>query len=157
MEHAYSFKDAQEVVGSITKGFASFWETECQNIKASLVTLDKDGTGRVTLSDFYGANTDGEWRFGESENYLRELGALDESSSLRGKQVIIPNYLHGANNCIVSTSNYLVCCVNECEDTMNDIEAAVGGPVASPETILPLVGNMTNWDDDGPEFDEAMQ
>lgn len=155
MEHRYSFEDARVAVGSITRTFASFWETECQNIKASLVALDKDGSGRIPLSDFYGANAEGEWRFGESESYLRELGALDESSSIRGKQVIIPNYLHGANNCIVSTANYLVCCINECEEIMNDIEDSVGGPVALPEVVLPLVGNMTNWNDDGPEFDDA--
>merc|ERR1740123_195247 len=117
-------------------------------IKSSLVALDKTGTGRVSLSDFYGANADGEWRFGESESYLRELGALDESSAWRGKQVIIPNYLQGTSNCIVSTQNYLVCCINECEEILGEIEAAVGAPVAQPDNILELIQNTTNYDDE---------
>lgn len=153
----YTFEDAHEAVGAITKQFASFWETECQTIKQSLVALDKTGTGRISLPDFYGANSDGEWRFGESEAYLRELGALDESSVWRGKQVIIPNYLQGASNCIVMNSHYLVCCINECETVLNDVEDAIGAPVADPEQILPLVGNMSNLEDEQPKLDEALK
>jgi len=153
----YSFDDAHEAVSSITKNFASFWESECQVIKDSLVGMDTTGTGRVSLSDFYGANADGEWRFGESEAYLRELGALDESSAWRGKQVIIPNYIQSASNCIVATPHYLVCCTNECEAVLNEIEDAIGAPVAEPELILPLVGNMTNFDDEAPKVDEALK
>eukprot|EP00929_Paragymnodinium_shiwhaense_P022490 TRINITY_DN1435_c0_g1_i1.p2 TRINITY_DN1435_c0_g1~~TRINITY_DN1435_c0_g1_i1.p2 ORF type:complete len:563 (+),score=151.00 TRINITY_DN1435_c0_g1_i1:75-1763(+) len=153
----YSFEEAQEAVGGVTKKFASFWENECQVIKDSLVAFDKAGTGRIALSDFYGANADGEWRFGESESYLRELGALDESSSAKGKQVIIPNYLQGASNCIVATSHYLICCVNECEPVLNEIEAAVGGPIASPEQILDLVANMTGLDDEAPTIDANLR
>merc|ERR1719262_1569686 len=146
MESMYDFDDAHEIVATITKTFGSYWESECQLIKKSLQALDKTGTGRVRLSDFYGANSDGEWRFGESEAYLRDLGALDESSSWRGKQVIIPNYMQGASNCIVSTAHYLVCCSNECEGILNEVEDAVGGPVADPAMILQLVGNMSDFE-----------
>ncbi|CAK9051983.1 unnamed protein product [Durusdinium trenchii] len=101
------------------------------------------GTGRVPLSKFYGKSiTDAEWRFGESESYLRELGALDETSWL-GKQVIIPNYIQGASNCIVTASHYSICCINECEPIMAEIEAAVVQPMADVEELLSLVGNMT--------------
>merc|ERR1719327_407851 len=149
----YSFEDAHEAVTGITKKFASFWESECQLIKESLVALDKTGTGRVSLSDFYGANADGEWRFGESESYLREMGALDETSRWRGKQVIIPNYMQAASNCIVSTPHYLVCCQNHCESLLEEIELAVGAPMASPSELLAVVGNMTaqtSLEDDAP-------
>eukprot|EP00928_Gymnodinium_smaydae_P039625 TRINITY_DN2702_c0_g1_i2.p1 TRINITY_DN2702_c0_g1~~TRINITY_DN2702_c0_g1_i2.p1 ORF type:complete len:570 (-),score=103.34 TRINITY_DN2702_c0_g1_i2:89-1798(-) len=147
MEHRYSFHDAHEAVASITKTFASFWEAECQSIKTSLVALDKSGTGRIALSDFYAANAAGEWRFGESEAYLRELGALDETSP-RDKYVVIPNYLLGANNCIITNSHYFVCCVNECEEVLNEIEESIGSSVASPEDIMRPLSNMTNFDDE---------
>jgi len=148
MTREYSFQDAHRAVGSITKSFAFYWESECQTIKSALVDLDKTGTGRVALSEFYGANVDGEWRFGESEAYLRELGALDESNAQKGKQVIIPNYMLGASNCIVTTEHYLVCCVNECESTLNEIESAIGAPLADPDDIAFLVGNMSTYEDD---------
>merc|ERR1719440_847863 len=153
---SYSFEDVHEAVGGITKTFASFWETECQAIKGSLSALDKTGSGRIRLADFYGANSDGEWRFGESESYLRELGALDESSAWRGKQVILPNYLLGASNCIVTTKHYLVCCVNECETVLNEVEDAVGAPTALPDEILPLVLGMSSYNDEPPKIDQAL-
>jgi len=153
----YSFADAHEVVTSITRSFASFWEDECQVIKQSLVAMDRSGTGRLSLTDFYGANADGEWRFGESETYLRDLGALDESSVSRGKQVIIPNYLQGASNCIVAASHYLICCVSECEAVLNEVEDAVGGPLAKPQDILTLVGNMTGIDEEPTKLDATLR
>jgi hypothetical protein len=149
----YSFDDAHEIVTGITKNFASFWESECSSLKATLVTMDSSGTGRVPLSRFYASALDSEWRFGESEEYLRELGLLDESSAWRGKQVIIPNYIQAASNCIVSSPHYLVCCVDECEGILREIETAVRAPVATPDLLLAVVGNMTSQttlDDDQP-------
>merc|ERR1719409_2596245 len=86
MMRRYSYMHVQEVVHAITTHLASFWERECQDVKESLSSVDRTGTGRVSLSDFYGANLNGEWRFAESEQYLREVGALDESSTWHGKQ-----------------------------------------------------------------------
>jgi len=152
----YSFEDAHAVVGTITSSFASFWESECQEMKRKLSTLDRQHTGRVPLSKFYGKSlTDSEWRFGESESYLRDLGALDETSWL-GKQVIIPNYIQGANNCIVAASHYMICCINECEPIMAEIETEVGAPLARPTQLLELVGNMTLADDDGLKLDASL-
>jgi len=140
----FTFDDAHEVAGGITKSFASFWESECVSMKDSLVAMDTDFDGRVPLSKFYGKGMDSEWRFGESEAYLRELGALDESSVWKGKQVIIPNYLQAASNCIVSTPHYLVCCAAECEAFLGEIEAAVGAPMSEPALIRAIVGNMSS-------------
>ncbi|CAE8648324.1 unnamed protein product [Polarella glacialis] len=138
----YSFQDAHAVVGGITKSFASFWESECVDMNVLLTGMDPKHTGRVPLSKFYGTGLDSEWRFGESESYLRQLGALDESSST--KQVIIPNYIQSASNCIVTTSHYMVCCANDCDPILADVEAAIGKPTAQPEQLLSLVGNMTS-------------
>merc|ERR1719190_216749 len=112
-------------------------------MKEALIEMDVHGTGRVPLSKFYRTAIDGESRFAESEQYLRELGVLDETSSWRGKQVIIPNYIQAASNCIISTSHYLLCCANECEGILSEIEASVGASQATPEELLALVGNMT--------------
>lgn len=139
----FTFEDAHEVVGSITKSFASYWESECQDMKSLLVEMDPQGTGRVPLSKFYGNGLDGEWRFGESEAYLRDMGVLDETSAWRGKQVIIPNYIQASSNCIVSTSHYLVCCINDCESLLGEIEVAIGSPLALPSEVVALVKNMT--------------
>lgn len=142
LSQRYNFEDAHEVVSGMTRSFASFWESECTSMKDALVSMDAHRTGRVPLSSFYASALDSEWRFGESEGYLRELGALDESSP-RGKQVIIPNYIQAASNCIVSAPHYLVCCMNYCEGRLSELEAAVAAPTAEPAQILALVANMS--------------
>merc|ERR1719486_533973 len=127
-------------------------------MKDALVSMDSHHTGRVPLSMFYNTAVNTDWRFGESESYLRELGALDESSSITGPQVIIPNYIQATSNCIVSTSHYLVCCQNECEEILGEIELALASPTASPKEILAFVANMTSRgsiEDD--ESDESPQ
>lgn len=153
----FTLDDAHEVVSEITHSFASFWETECQNIKTSLLELDKFNNGRVRLVDFYGSNMDGEWRFGESEAYLRELGALDDTSYSRGPQVIIPNYLQGTSNCIASTPHYHVCCVNECEVILDGIERQVGAPVANADSLLAIVSNESGYSEDPKELTGALK
>lgn len=149
----YSFNDAHEIAGGITRSFQSYWQSECDSMKSALVTMDSHHTGRVPLSKFYNTAINTDWRFGESESYLRELGALDETSTWLGAQVIIPNYLQATSNCIVSTPHYLVCCVNECESLMGEIETSLDSPTALPSGILDVVGSMTSQqslDDDEP-------
>mmetsp|Transcript_120859 Transcript_120859/g.189573 ORF Transcript_120859/g.189573 Transcript_120859/m.189573 type:complete len:652 (-) Transcript_120859:31-1986(-) len=149
----YSFDDAHQIVGGITKTFQSFWQSECEGMKDALVSMDKHHTGRVPLSKFYNYSINNDWRFGESEAYLRELGALDETSRWLGPQVIIPNYLQATSNCIVSTPHYLICCQNECEGLLDEIELAIDAPTALPSQILDVVRSMsqiTTLDEDEP-------
>jgi len=138
----FSFADGQRVVNHITTGFGHWWEQECQAIKKTLTNLDTEGSGRVPLSSFYRSAMGGEWRFGESEAYLRELGALDDSSVFRGPQVIIPNYLLAASNCIVTSTYYFVCCVNECESLLQVVEDRIKSPVATVEELIPVVESL---------------
>jgi len=159
MDQRYTFSDTHEVVGGITRTFQHYWESECASMKHQLVEMDRDGNGRVSLSDFYGTGMDQDWRFGESEDYLRQLGVLDETSPWRGKQVIIPNYLQAASNCIVSTSHYLVCCMNECEGLLGELEQQIGRPTASPEDILDIVANLSSsssLDDEPPNLNDGL-
>jgi len=156
----YSFEDVHQVVGGITRSFQSYWQSECDTMKDTLVGMDKHSTGRVPLSKFYGTGLDLDWRFGESEAYLRELGALDESSSWMGPQVIIPNYIQATSNCIISRPHYLVCCVNECESLLGELESAIKAPTALPSAILDFVRTMTSQTtldhDEPPHLDKNM-
>ena len=74
----------------------------------------------------------------------RELGAVDESSSWLGAQVVIPNYIQANLNCMVSTAHYLVCCEAECERLMGEIKSAIQAPEALPEAIVNTVRRMTS-------------
>jgi len=71
--------------------------------------------------------------------------------------VIIPNYMQAASNCIVSTSHYLVCCVNECESILNDVETAVGSPLAHAHDVLSVIRNMSSFDNMPPKLDDVLK
>jgi len=157
----YSYDEVHKIIGGTTRSFQSYWQSECETMKDALVSMDKHATGRVPLSNFYSTAINSDWRFGESEAYLRELGALDETSKWIGPQVLIPNYLQATSNCIISTAHYLVCCVNECETLLGEIEDAIQAPSALPATLLDLVRNMTSQTtldhDEGPHLDKHME
>jgi hypothetical protein len=143
MSLRYSLGDVHQIVGRIVKGFASFWRSECDWMQEALVRMDSRGTGRVPLSRFYSGTLGGEWRFSESESYLRDMGALDETSAWRGKEVIIPNYIQAASNCMVTGPHYLLCCQGSCGDILAEVEAGIGGPTASPGEIFALMQNIS--------------
>lgn len=105
--------------------------------------LDPDGSGRVPLNTFHTQPDGAVYQFTESRDYLRRVGALDET--VKGNpRVLIANYVAGPSNCIASSSYYSVCCLNECEGILNELEGAVQAPTASPEHLLRLVGDISS-------------
>merc|ERR1740120_475444 len=103
--------------------------------------MEDGDSGRVLLKDFYGNALGGAWQFTESVEYLRELGALDESDPKR-KSVIISNYVNSPSNCLASSGIYSVCCLNECEGLSGYIEKEIGEPDAEPRKLLSLVSKL---------------
>lgn len=71
------------------------------------------------------------WLFGHVV-VKRRPQSLASSTKPRSaaRQVIIPNYIQAASNCIVSGQHYLVCCVNDCEVMLDEIERKVAAPTA---------------------------
>jgi len=127
----------------IGERFGNFQDQECQQIKASLVTIEQPGTGRVRLSDFYKPAMDGQWQFQESVAYLRQLGALDESDPAK-PSVIIANYISSPSNCIASSSFYSVCCMDECEGLLTHLEQKIAAPQATSTQIATLVSELSS-------------
>jgi hypothetical protein len=134
--------DIETVIAEIGERYGRFQDTECRMLKDWLVEIEDTsigGAGRVRIADFYGkALHDGKWQFSESVDYLRQLGALDESES-SNPRVIIPNYISGPSNCVASSAYYSVCCLDECESILGQIEQKIAAPSALPKTITRLV------------------
>merc|ERR1719235_2966144 len=108
------------------------------------------GSGRVSLGNFYSGSKGKTWQFTESVETLREIGALDETSLVKGPQVLISNYLAQPTNCIATSAYYSICCLNECEAVMNEIEHAVQAPTASADRLLGIVQNISTSTVDAP-------
>merc|ERR1719277_575835 len=133
------FTDVETVIAEIGERYGRFQDMECRQLKDWLVEVEDTsvgGAGRVRIADFYGrALHDGKWQFSETVDYLRQLGALDESdpSNLR---VIIPNYISGPSNCVASSAYYSVCCLDECESILGQLEQRIAAPQALPTAII---------------------
>ena len=54
--------------------------------------------------------------------------------------VIVPNYLTSRPNCVQTTRLYAVCCRNEFEDLMGQLERSIAAPTATPERIVEVMG-----------------
>merc|ERR1719428_2305019 len=134
--------DIEAVVEEIGERYGRFQDIECRQLKNWLVEVEDTsvgGAGRVRIADFYGrALHDGKWQFSETVDYLRQLGALDESDS-SNLRVIIPNYISGPSNCVASSAYYSVCCLDECEGILGQLEEKIASPEASVSTILSRV------------------
>merc|ERR1719436_526229 len=141
-EKEITFQNVASVVEEVGERYGRWQDKECRTLKNDLVAMEHRGTGRVRLADFYGsALKHGNWQFSESIDYLRQLGALDESdpSNLR---VIIPNYVNSPSNCVASSNYYHVCCIDECEDILGHLEEKLGAPEATPTEIAELVAAL---------------
>jgi hypothetical protein len=137
-----SFTLMQDVVEEVGERFGRFQDAECRQMKDQLVALGDHGIGRVGLADFYRpALNDNSFAFQESLDYLRELGALDETDPT-SPSVIVPNYVNAPSNCIASSSFYSVCCLDECEQLMGHLESKIQAPEASVQQILDVVSKL---------------
>jgi len=140
----------------IGEQFGGVQHKDCQDLKSSLLTLEHRGTGRVRLPDFYHGTPGSGWAFHESVDYLRDIGALDESSPDDPK-VIIPNYMGAAPNCVTSLSSYYsVCCKDECEGLLSKLEDDIKAPEASSERIAALVAGLPSSSRTAPRQLSAM-
>jgi hypothetical protein len=139
----FDFSSLAKVVKSVGEEFGSFQDMECRQLKDALTSVEFAGSGRVKLSEFYKPSANGAWQFQESVPYLRQLGALDESDP-NAMSVVMVNYLHSQTNCIASSGYYSVCCKDECEGLIGQLEEKLQAPEATPPAITSIVENMAS-------------
>jgi len=137
---AYKFEETADIVNALAHNYGKWQNRDCVAMKEHLMTLNSRGTGRVTLKRFYEPTEKSAYQFHESLDYLRSIGALDESNG--SPQVRIANYVAGPTNCIAQSAYYSVCCLSECEALMNELEGKVQSPKASPEQLFRLVSDL---------------
>jgi hypothetical protein len=132
------------IVKDFGEQYADFNDLECKDLKSTLISMEGGSRkpGRIPLADFYKKTRHTHWKFTESRDYLRALGALDESDPVR-PHVIVSNYVTSFNNCLQATGIYSVCCRTECEQLMGKLEQNISSPSATPERIAAVVGTFS--------------
>jgi hypothetical protein len=137
------FSMAVRVTEAIGTLFGSFNDRECNDLKSTLTAIEDKRPGRVLLSTFYKMGLHTHWQFTEKIEYLRALGVLDES--VEGQPaVLLPNYLASRPNCLEASTFYAVCCRNECEDLLSQIEREVKAPTSTAEELIRLVAKVSS-------------
>merc|ERR1719195_61146 len=141
VRHENTFEKQVSFLQEFGHRLGTFQNLECRRLKDQLVEMEDVGTGRVPLTRFYGGVLNGEFQFTESVEYLRHMGALDDANPNR-MSVVIPNYIRSQSNCLAGSSFYSVCCFDECEGLLGQVEREVQGPSAPPSQIIAVVSNM---------------
>lgn len=121
--------------------YGSWQVPECRELKQMLLDKEDHGTGRVRLADFYQAGLDGKWQFRESVEWLREMGALEDTASGEPR-VIIENYIAGPSNSAGSSPLHDVRCPSECESLLEQLERQVAAPAVAPSRLAELVAAL---------------
>eukprot|EP00928_Gymnodinium_smaydae_P023562 TRINITY_DN193_c0_g1_i5.p1 TRINITY_DN193_c0_g1~~TRINITY_DN193_c0_g1_i5.p1 ORF type:complete len:550 (-),score=83.83 TRINITY_DN193_c0_g1_i5:77-1726(-) len=131
------------VVEEIGERYGRWQNKGCIRLKSKLMEMETPGTGRVPLDTFWQGYVDEVplWPFRESLEHLQQLGALDDTAAPH-YSVAIPNYLLSASNCLAGSRYYDVCCLNECEEILGEIELRVDAATAPPGHLAELVANL---------------
>jgi len=141
-------KVALRVVEQIADHFTTkVKEPRCQEMKENLLESERADTGRLLLADFYRAGlqvVDTGLFYVESKEYLRAIGALDETDSVWGPKVMVPNYVQARSNCMAKSHTYSVCCINECENLYGHLERGISAAGSSPARIAHLVKALSS-------------
>merc|ERR1719401_1966056 len=146
----YSFDASVAFVQDMSHNFVNFQNLECMSLKSRLVDMDRQGSGRVLLRDFYaGFKDDPSHHFAESVDYLRNLGALDDRDLTR-TSVVIPNYIISKTNCLAASGFYSICCSNECEGLTRHLEIEIAAPSATPARIAEVISSLSSDTVDAP-------
>jgi len=140
VRHVNHFDDIVGFMEQFGQQFGSFQTIECLHMKERLMDLESGGSGRVPLTRFYGAASS-EFHFSETLEYLRHTHSVDESDPSR-PTIIIPNYINSKSNCMKASAFYSICCPDECERLMAQIEREISSPIAPPMRIAQVVSTL---------------
>jgi len=136
------FNALSAVAEEIGATYGTYNKKTCGTLKAALLNIESQKAGRVRLSDFYEVGRTGTFGFSEKVDYLRVLGALDETDPNQ-LHVIVPNYVSSRPNCLAASELYAICCSNECEDLMTKLESSIAAETALPGQIIHLVSDLS--------------
>lgn len=136
----YDFALLRQILSKFGQRLGALEDTECKVMKKKMTSLeDEHGSGTVRLGDFYGDQA--EYHFTEAPSFLRRSGVLDESVPDDPK-VLIPNYLANPSNCVTPAGYYSICCFDECESLMDQVEKSLAAPMGSSEQIAMVVSGL---------------
>ena len=91
----------------IGERYGRWQDTECREMKNTLVKIETTGSVRVPLDRFYARGVDdANWQFLASVPYLGPFGGLDNADPQHMSDIIL-NYVDSLSNCFISLEFFL--------------------------------------------------
>lgn len=143
---SYSFETSAKIVDRMAADYGRWQDESCKLMRDAFDSKDPDGSGRVSLSDFYSIKTPG-FALTESKEQLRKLGMLDESLPDH-PTVRTANYVLSSANCGEFSNYYHVCCMSGCSIIMSQLEAEFQAPSVALERLLKALRNISTTSDE---------
>jgi len=134
---------ATEIASNVPLTYQGAFLNVCQELKSTLIGLEGNTPGRIRLPAFYRQGLSGRWRFSERPEYLRSLGALDETDPEQ-PLVITTNYILSRTNCFQASPFYAICCPVECWDLMGKLEEQFQAPTANTSRLAGAIEQLAS-------------
>eukprot|EP00927_Polykrikos_kofoidii_P078661 TRINITY_DN75469_c0_g1_i1.p1 TRINITY_DN75469_c0_g1~~TRINITY_DN75469_c0_g1_i1.p1 ORF type:complete len:575 (-),score=86.21 TRINITY_DN75469_c0_g1_i1:116-1738(-) len=143
-QERYSFEKVREGADIAVAFVSEARNQACAARRAWLQNLSEPGTGRVALGKLY-ASAGSEQMEGPSA--LRDLGVVEDDGAVAATlgsspRLLIADYMLLPTSCPFRGETYSICCVSECADMVQVLEAKVQAPVASPDRVLRIVNEF---------------
>lgn len=144
---ALSFPAAERLLAEVHRRYSWVQHSDCREMKDTLLSMEYSrASGRITFEKFNATSTGDKdvgvkWDFGETLEDLQKIGALDESDPSSPK-LVVANYIYNPGNCLASSELHKVCCIDECEVLLSEVEKAVGAPTGAPAEIVRAVAEL---------------
>lgn len=116
--------------------------SDCLDIKDDFAKLAGGDKGRVLLADLHKAAMEGQGSFKETTDYLRGVGALDESNPA-APIVLMPNYIYSPSQCLGTTSFYDLCCPSECDLHRERLEQTISKSKITPKEVFAVFKSLS--------------
>jgi len=139
----YTLADTLPIVKDMALRYGKWQNSECEDMKGALMELDPGKTGRVAIDRFHAYPRQKTFAFTETAEYLRKISSLDESRKGHPR-VMIANYLASPSNCIAWSDYFSVCCLNECESLVNELESRVQTTDVPVQKLLDAVAEISS-------------
>ena len=112
------------------------WLTDLHTGQGDLLSRGLDQAGVLESLGFLASQLQA-----KQEADLRNVGALDDSDPQR-LSVIIPNFLSGPSNCETPSNFYSVCCIDECEHLLSQVEVVIARPSAIALRLVEVISEL---------------
>eukprot|EP00928_Gymnodinium_smaydae_P094691 TRINITY_DN7993_c0_g1_i2.p1 TRINITY_DN7993_c0_g1~~TRINITY_DN7993_c0_g1_i2.p1 ORF type:complete len:616 (+),score=100.26 TRINITY_DN7993_c0_g1_i2:86-1933(+) len=141
-----SFSQATRFANKFLDNYHVIQQADCRALKKHLVSAEESSgnhkAGSLDLTSYHKLDQFGDYQFQESEEHLRRAGILDETS--KTPYLVLANYVGSRINCVESSGMFAICCQNECDAVLAQLEVQLEASAASASEIVAILTKLSS-------------